>query len=424
MPEINMETIAASVEQGNQAIAALRSKHDELEKEVKNRGSADPLTKESMDKINMFLDGIADIKQSLTLKQAAEKITNIENVLARREKGGSGGDDNRPEAIRNHDAAMRGFLRRGIDVNLAELQAKAYATHFNVEEKALSVGSDPDGGYLVTPQMSATVIKNVFESSPVRAVASVETISTDALEMLDDHNEAASGWTTETASPAETNTPQLAVRRIPTHEQYAKPRATQKLLDDAFINVESWLAAKVADIFARKEALAFVSGTGVGQPRGILTYAAGTAWGQIEQINSGTSGAITSDGLIKLFYGLKSDYAQNATFMMNRLSVRDVRLLKENTTNQYIWQPGLQAGQPDLLLGRPVLMATDVPVAAANSLSVICGDFRRGYQIVDRMGIRILRDPYSAKPFVEFYTTKRVGGDVTNFEALKLLKLA
>jgi HK97 family phage major capsid protein len=182
--------------------------------------------------------------------------------------------------------------------------------------------------------------------------------------------------------------------------------------------------AKIADIFSRRENTAFITGNGVGQPRGILTYAAGTNWGQIQQINSGTNGAVTADGIINLFYALKDEYSKRANFIMNRTVVQAVRLLKQATTNQYMWQPGLAAGAPDTLMGVPVFMATDMPVAANNALSIAVGDFQSAYQIVDRKGISILRDPFTEKPFVKFYATKRVGGDVVNFEAIKLMKLA
>jgi HK97 family phage major capsid protein len=252
----------------------------------------------------------------------------------------------------------------------------------------------------------------------------VETISSDSLDMLDDHDEAAAGWTSETASVSETSSPQIAKRNIQVHELYAQPKATQRLIDDSEIDIEAWIAAKVSDIFSRKENTAFISGNGVGQPRGILTYAAGTSWGSIQQVNSGTSAQVTADGLIKLYYALKDAYARRASFLMNRATVQAVRLLKETSTNQYLWQPGLTAGAPDTLLGVPVFMAADMPVAVADSLSVAVGDFKSAYQIVDRAGIRILRDPFTDKPFVKFYTTKRVGGDVVNFDAIKLMKLA
>jgi HK97 family phage major capsid protein len=275
----------------------------------------------------------------------------------------------------------------------------------------------------VTPTMSSQIVQAIFETSPIRQVASVETISTDSLELIDDHNPAAAGWTAETASISETSTPAIAKRNIPTHELYAQPKATQKLIDDAAIDVEAWLSNKISDIIGRTENTAFVNGTGVGQPRGFLTYAAGTSWDTIQQVGSGSSGAVTADSLITLFYSLKDVYMKRASFLMNRSVVQAVRLLK-TTTNQYLWQPSMTTGAPDTLLGVPVYMASDMPVAAAASLAVAVGDFKAGYQIVDRQGIRILRDPFTQKPFVMFYSTKRVGGDVINFDAIKLLKLS
>ena len=178
-------------------------------------------------------------------------------------------------------------------------------------------------------------------------------------------------------------------------EGLARCRLAGVPVDDAVIDIESWLSGKISDIFAQKENTAFIAGNGVGQPRGITTYAAGTAWNQIEQVNSGSAGAVTADGLINVFYKLKDGYSKNANFMMNRTVVNAVRLLKEATTNQYLWQPGLAAGAPDTLMGVPVIMASDMPIAASGSLSVAVGDFKAGYQIVDRRGIRILRDPFT-----------------------------
>ncbi len=372
--------------------------NDNRLREIEQKGSADGLYEQHLANISMALDNYKS------------RLDTIETVYSRPEFGSES------KSIASHSEyskAFRNYLRKGMDAGLEGLSTKA-----------LSVGSDPDGGYLVTPQMSQNIVKAVFETSPMRQVASVETISSDALELIDDHDQASAGWTSETGSISETSTPIIAKRNIPTHELYAQPKATQKLVDDAAIDIEAWLSSKIADIFARKENTAFISGNGVGQPRGILTYTSGTAWNQIEQINSGTSAQVTADGLIKVFYALKDAYTKNASFMMNRATVQAVRLLKEATTNQYLWQPGLAAGAPDTLMGVPVLMASDMPIAAANSLSVAVGDFKAGYQIVDRRGVNILRDPFTEKPFVKFYATKRVGGDVINSEAIKLLKLA
>lgn len=371
--------------------------------DIERKGYADPLYDEHLNNISESLDNYK------------KRLDQIETAYNRPSLGEESVKSDAAFSQKNgeHSKAFRNYLRKGMDGGLEALQTKA-----------LSVGSDPDGGYLVTPSMSATIVQAIFETSPMRQLASVETISTDSLDMIDDHTALAAGWTSETSViSADTATPMIAKRNIPTHELYAQPKATQKLVDDAAIDVEAWLSGKIADIFSRTQNTAFVSGNGVGQPRGILTYAAGTSWGQVQQVGSGSSGVVTADSLISLFYSLKDAYARRASFLMNRSVVQAIRLLKE-TTGQYIWQPGLSAGAPDTLMGVPVYLAADMPVAASGSLSVAVGDFAAAYQIVDRQGIRILRDPFTEKPFVKFYATTRVGGDVTNFEAIKLLKLS
>lgn len=371
-------------------------------RDIERKGHADPLYQEHLNNISSALDNY---------KNRLDQIETVYNrpILGSENEGHKSYNPMQSE----YGKAFCSYLRKGMDAGLEALQTKA-----------LSVGSDPDGGYLVTPTMSAKIVQAIFETSPMRQLASVETISSDALELIDDHDQASAGWTLETGSITETSTPTLAKRNIPTNELYAQPKATQKLVDDAAIDIENWLSNKISDIFSRKENTAFISGNGVGQPRGITTYAAGTTWGKIEQVNSGTNGAVTADAIITLFYSLKDAYSKRASFLMNRTVVQSVRLLKQTSTNQYLWQPGLASGSPDTLMGVPVYMATDMPVAATNSLSVAVGDFQSGYQIVDRRGIRILRDPFTEKPFVKFYATKRVGGDVINFDAIKLMKLS
>lgn len=318
-----------------------------------------------------------------------------------------------PEERVEHRKAFIEWIRKGEDQNLRDL-----------EQKALSVQSDPDGGYFVTPEVSSRIATKLFETSPVRQFAFQQTIGTDALEGTADTDEASGGgWVAETGSRAATTTPTIDKWRIPVHEQYEMPEATQKLLDDANINAEQWLGDKVADKLARRQNAAFVTGDGNGKPRGFMTYAAGTSWGQIEQVNSGSSGAVQADQLIDLVYSLKTAYRQNASFFMNRSLVQEVRKLKDSN-NQYHWAPGLAAGQPSTLLGYPIGEFEDMADAAADSLSIAFGDLRATYTIVDRAGTRVLRDPFTNKPYVRFYTTVRVGGDVVNFEALKIQKLA
>lgn len=370
--------------------------------EIERKGNADPLHMEQLNKISSALD---NYKHRLDTIETAQTRPGLELST----KGFAPVSGHASE----YKKAFCNYLRKGMDAGLEELHTKA-----------LSVGSDPDGGYLVTPTMSQSIVKLIENASPLRALARVETISSDSLDILEDVGDAAAGWTTETGAVTDTATPQVGKRNIAVHELYAQPKATQKLVDDAAIDIENWIAEKVAAIFARKEGTAFISGTGTGQPRGILTYANGTDWEEIEQVASGVSGAVTADGLMYLYYSLKEEYSSRATFLMNRSVVQSIRLIKESTTGQYIWQPGLAAGAPDTLLGVPVAQSNDMPVAASGSLSVALADFSAAYLIVDRIGIRTLRDPYTDKPFVKFYTTKRVGGDVVNFEAIKLLKLA
>lgn len=375
--------------------------NDQRLSEIERKGFADPLHGEHLKKISDALD------------QHKRRMDQIETVHGRPGLDMSGVPFTGAN-VSEYKAAFRNYLRKGSEGGLDALQLKA-----------LSVGTDANGGYLVPNQLSELIVKIVNESSPMRSLATVETISSDSLDLIEDNDEMAAAWADETtARSSDTNTAAIGRNTIDTFEMYAQPKATQKLIDDGAIDIEQWIAEKVAEKFARLEATAFISGNGTSAPKGILTYTAGTSFGQVQQVPSGTSATVTADSLIQLFYALKDEYAKNATFLMHRSTLQAVRLLKEATTNQYLWQPGLSAGAPDTLLGAPVKLAADMPTPAASSLSVAVGDFKRAYMIVDRVGIRTLRDPFTAKPFVQFYTTKRVGGKVVNSEAVKLLKLA
>lgn len=398
---MSYESISQQVHAMGSAWEQFKQINDERLDEIERKGAADPLYVEHLGRISQALD---------THKS---RMDSLEVAYNRPALGEPGAESNvLKQNQSSYGKAFCDYVRKGLDAGL------------EMQMKSLSVGSDVDGGFLVTPRMGDTIVRIVREGSPMRSIASVETISTEGLDLLDDADDIGSGWTTETTSVTDTTTPQFGKRHIPTFEIYAQPKATHKLVDDASVDIEQWLAEKVADNFSRLEGAAFISGNGTTQPKGILSYPAGTSWGQIEQVGSGTAGVVTADSLIKLFYSLKDAYAARATFLMQRSTVQSVRLLKEATTNQYLWQPGLAAGAPDTLMGVPVVMAADMPTASANSLSIAVGDFQRGYQIVDRTGVRILRDPFTDKPFVKFYTTKRVGGDVRQFDAIKLLKLA
>jgi HK97 family phage major capsid protein len=299
-----------------------------------------------------------------------------------------------------------------------------------LEEKALSSGSGPDGGYLVPETVEREVLRRLANVSPIRAIASVRVISGGQYKRAFSTAGAASGWVGETAARPQTASPTLAEMSFPALELYAMPAATQTLLDDAVVDVDQWIAEEVETAFAEQESAAFVSGDGVNKPRGFLaspTVAnASWSWGSLGYLATGGAAfpaTNPSDILVELVYALRAGYRQNAAFVMNRKTQGLVRRFKD-TNGAYLWQPPASAGAPATLMGFPVVEAEDMPDVAANALSVAFGDFRRGYLVVDRAGVRVLRDPYSAKPYVLFYTTKRVGGGVQDFDAIKLLKFA
>ncbi len=322
------------------------------------------------------------------------------------------------EDFKAYHGAMKKFLRVYDPRNPIQI-------HFTSDElKSLTLGIDPDGGYTVTPVMSNRIITRLYESDPIRQLAATESITTDAIEWSVDYDEAGWGWESETVAGDETTTPQTFKKRIPVHVMYAKPRASQTLLEDSSINIERWLADHVARRFGRGEGAAFVSGDGVGKPRGFLTYAdyatAGTdEWGKVEQQNMGNATALTADGFTEVMYRLIEGYLQRGTWLMNRLTVAAAMLLKDGQGN-YIWKPGLAEDRHSTIKGMDVRMSTTMPQIAAGALSVVIADWAEAYMVVDRLGISIQRDPYTQKPMVEFYTRKRVGGDVINYQAIKI----
>lgn len=295
--------------------------------------------------------------------------------------------------------------------------------------KAMSTDVNPDGGYLVMPSMANFVVDRIFETSPMRQIARVETIGTKSLEVLIDDNEAGARWIDEGASSGDTTTPQIGKMEIAAHKLEADPKITTEQLQDSFLNVESWLQGKVADKFSRTENTSFVNGNGVGKPRGFLTY---DAWGSagvyerngLEQVNLGNASAVTADGLIELQNSLKEPYQGNAVFVMQRASYGAILKLKGN--DQYFFgQTLLKDGQMSpTLLGKRVIFMDDMPSIASNSLAFAYGDFGVGYTIVDRVGLTVLKDPYTNKGFLTYYTTKRTGGAVTNYDSIKIGKIA
>lgn len=387
------------------AFESYRATNDQRLAEIETRASVDPLTEEKLIRIDAALD---------------ESRRRLDRMTLDRSRPALGQDGSRDPMLHEHKAAFASYIRSGEAGGLKRL-----------EGKALSVGSGPDGGYLAPPTVEGEILRRLANISPIRALATVRTISSGTYKKAFSKTGPASGWVAETAARPQTNTPALAELSFPAMELYAMPAATQTLLDDAIVNIDQWIAEEVESAFAEQEGAAFVNGDGVDKPKGFLAYPTigetSWAWGNIGVLSTGVDGAFPtanpSDKLVDLVYALKAGYRQNAAFVMNRKTQAAIRKFKDDN-GYYLWQPPASAGAPATLLGFPVAEAEDMPDIAEDSVSVAFGDFRRGYLVVDRAGVRILRDPYSAKPHVLFYTTKRVGGGVQDFAAIKGLKFS
>ncbi len=364
-------------------------------KELEKRGSADALTEEKLGRLNAALDGAKAAMDRAALERSRPAL-----------------EAGRPEAGDEYKDAFSAYVKRG-------------------EEKALSIGSNPDGGYLVPSETENEITRRLTAVSPIRAIASVRAVSSSLYKKPVSLTGPATGWVAETGARTETASPTIDALDFPTAELYAMPAATAAFLDDAAVDVGAWLAEEVNAAFAEQETAAFVNGNGTNKPKGFLAetqVAEGSwEWDKIGYLATGVSGAWPvddpSDKLIDLVYTLKAGYRQNASWVMNRKTQGAVRKFKDADGN-YLWQPGVAAGAKATLLGFDLVEAEDMPDIGAATTPVAFGDFRRGYLVVDRTGVNVLRDPYTAKPYVLFYTTKRVGGGVQDFDAIKLLKFS
>jgi len=406
-PEVKAvpDTVTAAFEDFMEAFEAFKEVNDRRLGEIEEKLTADVVTRDKMDRINRAIDDNKKSLDQLLLKKARPAL-------------GSGRDVG-PEAA-EHKAAFDAYIRRGDEQGLRELEAKAF-----------SGSAGADGGYLVPPETDNEIGRRVSVVSPMRAFSTVRTVSGAVLKKPFAAAGLATGWVAETAARPQTDTPQLSELTFPTMELYAMPAASQALLDDAAVDIEAWIAGEVDVVFAEQEGDAFIRGDGVNKPKGFLSYPTVAeedwAWGSLGHVATGVAGGFKatspSDTLVDVIYALKAKHRQNATFMMNRRCQAEVRKFKDADGN-YLWRPPASAGQAASLIGFPVAEAEEMPDIAANATAIAFGDFRSGYLVVDRAGVRILRDPYSAKPYVLFYTTKRVGGGVQNFEAIKVVKFS
>jgi HK97 family phage major capsid protein len=362
------------------------------------KGRRDPLTEEKMARMDARID-------DLTIKQARPPL-GVERKSAF------------THDQREHKAAFESYVRSGESSGLRAL-----------ETKAMTVGTPADGGYLVPNETESEIGRRLTQISPIRGIAGVREISGNVYKKPFMTAGPAAGWAGETDARSQTTSPTLAELSFPAMELYAMPAASATLLEDSAVNLDEWIAAEVEQVFAAQEGAAFVNGDGTNKPKGFLQYTkvaeASWSWTNIGYVATGTSAAFDEDapidGIIDLVYALKAGYRQNAAFVMNRKTQAAVRKLKDEE-GHYLWAPPAGTNTRATLLTYPIIEAEDMPDIAANSYSIAFGDFRRGYLIVDRQGVRVLRDPFSAKPYVLFYTTKRVGGGVQDFDAIKLLK--
>jgi HK97 family phage major capsid protein len=321
-----------------------------------------------------------------------------------------------------HKKAFNAYLRSGDDDGLRGLV---------LEGKALSTAVSADGGYLIDPQTADTIRSMLVSTSSIRAIANVVNVDASSFDVLIDRSDVGSGWATEAGPQTETSTPTIERISIRLHELSAMPKASQRLLDDSAFDVEGWLAGKIATRFIRAESAAFINGDGVDKPKGILlppkVANATWTWGNIGYVPSGAASDFpatnAADTIVNLVYALTADYRANATFVMNSKTAGAVRKMKD-ADGRFMWSDGLAAAEPARLMGYPVLICEDMPDIAANAYAIAFGDFASAYTIAERPDVRVLRDPFSAKPHVLFYANKRVGGDVTDFAAIKLLKFA
>ncbi|MEM7303628.1 MAG: phage major capsid protein [Pseudomonadota bacterium] len=371
--------------------------------QIEKRFSADVVTTEKLDRINTAID---------------EQKQHLDGLIVKGGRPFLGEASSRSYLNSEHTARFDDYVRKGDETGLRTLEAKAF-----------SIGSDPDGGYLVPDELSAEIGTRLKQLSPMRSVASIRQVSGSVYKKPFAQSGPAVGWVGETDARPQTATPTLAELQFPTMELYAMPAATPSLLDDAAIDVDQWLAQEVEAAFSEQESTAFISGDGVNKPTGLLNYPtvaeASWSWGNLGYVATGVDGAFASsdasDVLVDTVYAAKAGYRQNASWMMNRKVQAEIRKLKDADGN-YLWQPPATVGGNARLMGFQVVESEDMPDIATDTTSIAFGDFSRGYLIVDRAGVAVLRDPYSAKPYVLFYTTKRVGGGVQDFDAIKFVK--
>jgi HK97 family phage major capsid protein len=394
--------VRADVSDPKVMIGQLQAAFEEFKKtnDEKLKAKADVVVDEKVQRLDAAIDGFQATIDELNARIAAGPA-------------GSSQGPRDPE----YTAEFNSYFARGVESKrLDEVRASATKT-------------DGEGGYLAPIEWDRTITTALKQVSPIRQYANVISISGAGFSKVISDGATVSGWVGETAARPATGTPGLSALNFPLGELYANPAASQGLIDDAEVNIEEWLAGEVRTEFARQEGIAFLSGDGANKPHGILTYVTGAAnaarhpLGAIEVVNSGAAAAVTADGVLDMIYELPEEFEANAKMFMNRRVAGSLRKLK-NSNGDYLWQPSLAAGQPSTFSGEAIVHLPAMPAVAANNIAMLYGDMDETYQVIDRIGVRVLRDPFTNKPFVHFYTTKRVGGGVKNPQSMRALKVA
>lgn len=446
-----MDELRKLLDELGRSFDQFKAANDQRLKEIEAKGSASAEVTAKVDRINTDITAIR-----ASIDQVETAMRQQENLLARFELLGSQSARDREERLRNECREFLALLGTRLEAS-AEPSAEHVERYKNYRrmfarylrepsdrhgvslvpeiKAAMDGGTDPAGGYLLPPDLTGRLVQLIREMSPIRQFADVRTTSRREVIGRNDLNEAGGGWTGETTAPTETTTPDVGEWKIPIDELYAEPKLAQDELEDADMDIESWLLGKIADKMSRLEGAASVTGNGIKKWLGFATYGdgvpAGTsaaAWAVIEQTKTGVNGDFAAapaggDVFFTVIGKTKVAYRQNARWAMPRATEANVRKLKDSN-GAYIWQPGLQAGTPAQLAGYPVALFEDIAAQATNALGIYFADFRAAIQIYDRRGTSVLRDPFTAKPYVKFYATRRSGMRVVNFEAIKAIKFA
>lgn len=395
-----MDKIKELLEQQNKAFEAFKEANDARLKAIESKGYPPAEVEAKVNELNAVITDLQ--KEIAEVAKKANRPAPASRLTAEQAE---------------HNAALNRYLRRGDEEGLAAL-----------ERKAMTVGSDPGGGYLVGEEMEAGIDQIAMMTVAMMRLADVRPIGAASYKRRVRTSGAGYGWLGETETPTETTTPQYAVLEFTPGTIYAEPQISQDLLEDAEVNVESELLNVLEEDMTEGIGAALITGDGIKKPRGLLSYPvvanASYAWGSVGYIASGAAAALGSlDTLISLVHALKPGYRQNGAFLMNDLTLSGIRKFKAGD-GTYLWQPSLQAGVPSQLLGYPCELDDNMPDVGAGNYAIAFGDFKRAYVVVNRRGMAMLRDPYTAKPFTKFYTTKRIGGGIKHFEAVKLYKIA